>query len=56
MLKSSPSISIDDTLFPTNACTDTEAFRRLSEEALRTQTTATNAGIANGLALPRSCV
>jgi hypothetical protein len=33
MPKSSPSSSIDYTLSPTTACADTEAFRRLYEEA-----------------------
>jgi len=48
--KLSPTISINDILHQTKttACTtDTEAFRRLSEETSCTHTTTTEAGIAN---------
>jgi len=40
----------NDTLSPTITCTDTEAFRRLCEEALRTQTTTTDAVNADSVA------
>jgi hypothetical protein len=39
MPKSSPSTTVDDTISLITACTDTEAFWRLCEEALRTQPT-----------------